>query len=131
MIQNKKLLKAVPLFGTFVLCACNSVPAERVTYDLLWDTKLEKIENHIQFANPINGIPTIYKKVGDVECDDFKILMFTDTHLDHKKAQCNYTYSMVAKNIMAEKPDLVIFCGDNISSIEILCISIYFFKALL
>ena len=44
--------------------------------------------------------------------------MFTDTHLDHKKPQCNYTYTMIAKNIMAEKPDLVIFGGDNITSCE-------------
>lgn len=119
MRKNYFILKAVPLFGAFVLCACNSVPAERVTYDLLWDTKLEKIESHVKLSEDSkSGIPTLYKEVDGVKKDDFKVLMFTDTHLDHKKPQCNYTYTMIAKNIMAEKPDFVAFCGDNITSIE-------------
>lgn len=120
MIQNKKLLKAVPLFGAFVLCACNSVPAERVTYDLLWDTKLEKLENHmvVKEKDPGDGIPLIYREVNGKKQDYVKVLMITDSHLDHKKPQCNYTFTMIAKNIMAERPDLVIFGGDNVTSIE-------------
>lgn len=53
------------------------------------------------------------KKNGD---GDFKVMMFTDTHLNGKEKLDNQAVSYIIKNITEQKPDLVIFGGDNISS---------------
>jgi predicted MPP superfamily phosphohydrolase len=46
---------------------------------------------------------------------DFKVVMFTDTHLNGNKND-QLTIRYLIENITREKPDLVIFGGDNISS---------------
>ncbi len=53
------------------------------------------------------------KKNGDGE---FKVMMFTDTHFNGSKETDKQAVSYVIKNITEEKPDLVVFGGDNISS---------------
>lgn len=47
---------------------------------------------------------------------DFKVLMFTDTHLDGKNKTSSVTVKYLVENIEREKPDLVIFGGDNVTS---------------
>ncbi len=47
---------------------------------------------------------------------EFKVLLFTDTHLDGKNKTSNITLSNMIKSIEAEKPDLVLFGGDNVTS---------------
>ena len=47
---------------------------------------------------------------------DFKILMFTDLHLDGKNATSKLTVSHLVENIQREKPDLVLLGGDNVTS---------------
>ncbi len=47
---------------------------------------------------------------------DFKILMFTDMHLDGKNKTSKLTVSHLVENITAEKPDLVLLGGDNVTS---------------
>lgn len=46
----------------------------------------------------------------------FKIMMFTDSHLNGKEDTDLQAVSYMLKNIEEEKPDLVVFGGDNISS---------------
>lgn len=46
----------------------------------------------------------------------FKVLMFTDVHLNGKNEEDNLAASYIIKNITEIKPDLVIFGGDTISS---------------
>ena len=48
--------------------------------------------------------------------DDFKIIAFTDMHLDTYKKRGNYSINLMIRNIVNEKPDLVIFLGDIITS---------------
>ncbi len=47
---------------------------------------------------------------------DFKVLMFTDMHLDGKNETSYETVDRLVKNIQSEKPDLVILGGDNVTS---------------
>ena len=53
------------------------------------------------------------KKSGDGE---FKIMMFSDSHLNGKEDTDLQAVSYMLKNIEEGKPDLVVFGGDNISS---------------
>ncbi len=53
------------------------------------------------------------RKDGD---GDFKILMFTDMHLDGKNETSYLTIDHMVKNIQREKPDLVLLGGDNVTS---------------
>lgn len=46
----------------------------------------------------------------------FKVLMFTDVHLNGKRKEDKLAASYIIKNITEVKPDLVIFGGDTISS---------------
>lgn len=54
--------------------------------------------------------------LGNYLDDDFKILAFTDMHLDTYKDKGNMTIQMLIRNITSQKPDLVVFVGDNITS---------------
>ena len=47
---------------------------------------------------------------------DFKILLFTDMHLDGKNETSFSTVSHLVENIQREKPDLVLLGGDNVTS---------------
>lgn len=65
-----------------------------------------------------DGYTTLVKKdaSGDVCDDPIKVIAFTDTHLDAKKAKGDVTFSCIIRNIVNEKPDLVVFVGDNITA---------------
>lgn len=54
--------------------------------------------------------------VGNYLDDDFKIVAFTDMHLDTHKAKGNVTIEMLIRNISSQKPDLVVLVGDNVTS---------------
>lgn len=45
----------------------------------------------------------------------FKILGFTDTHLDDYADRFEVTLSLLKETIQVEKPDLVVFVGDNVT----------------
>lgn len=47
---------------------------------------------------------------------DYKILMFTDMHLDGKNSTSKLTVSRMVESIQREQPDLVLLCGDNVTS---------------
>lgn len=53
---------------------------------------------------------------GQVIDSEFKIIGFTDTHLDTKKEKGDLTMEYLIRNIVNEKPDMVVFVGDNITS---------------
>lgn len=57
-----------------------------------------------------------YKPDGSYDESDFKILTFTDLHLDEDYDINNKTLQMMINNIADVKPDLVIFTGDCILS---------------
>ncbi len=64
-----------------------------------------------------DGYKTVVKKdiSGKILNEGFKIIAFTDTHLDGNKEKGNYTLEYIIRNVVNEKPDLVIFVGDNIT----------------
>ena len=47
---------------------------------------------------------------------DFKIVMFTDMHLDGKDETCYKTVERLVDTVQREKPDLVLLGGDNVTS---------------
>lgn len=55
-----------------------------------------------------------FNKDGSYSTDDFKILTFTDLHMDDDYDLNDKTLQLMIDNIVAEKPDLVIFTGDCI-----------------
>jgi len=80
-----------------------------ISYDI---ASVEKMNNKMElFAEDTDSVTL--KMKGDGE---FRVLMFTDTHLNGKKDKDNLTVSYIVKNITEQKPDLVIFGGDNVSS---------------
>lgn len=51
------------------------------------------------------------------ECP-LKIVSFTDTHLDNNEACYNLALKLLRKTIQEEKPDLVLFVGDNVTGYD-------------
>ncbi len=110
MKKGIKIILAVLLvgiigFGGFILYQSS----KGISYDI---SSVEKIENDVEIVKEDEDSVTL-KKQGDGE---FKVLMFTDTHLNGKKEKDNTAVTYIVKNITEIKPDLVIFGGDNISS---------------
>ncbi|MBO5858253.1 MAG: metallophosphoesterase [Clostridia bacterium] len=83
--------------------------SQGVSYDI---SSVQKIQNDVEIISETDDGVTIKKKSDG----DFKVLMFTDTHLNGKKETDIQTVSFIVKNITEQKPDLVIFGGDNVSS---------------
>lgn len=61
-----------------------------------------------------NGYTNIKKT--DFSNGVFKVVGFTDMHLDMNKAKGNFTMEFLIKNIVREKPDLIVFDGDTVTS---------------
>ncbi|GEM_PF-117057 len=53
---------------------------------------------------------------GTYSDEDFKVMAFTDMHLDHYKERGDYSINLMIRAIVNEQPDLVIFDGDIITS---------------
>ena len=79
-----------------------------ISYDI---SSVEKIQNDIEIVSETQDSVTI-KKLSDGE---FKVLMFTDTHLKGDKELDNLTVTNMVNNIKTQKPDLVILGGDNVT----------------
>lgn len=98
------LLVAAMGAGGFVLYQCS----KGICYDI---SSVEKIQNDVEIVSEDTDSVTIRKK-GDGE---FKVLMFTDTHLKGDKDLDNITVTHMVNNIKEQKPDLVILGGDNVT----------------
>lgn len=79
-----------------------------ISYDI---SSVEKMENDIEIVSETEDSVTI-RKNSDGE---FKVLMFTDTHIKGDKQLDNTTVTYLVKNITEQKPDLVILGGDNVT----------------
>ncbi len=53
---------------------------------------------------------------GNISSEPFKILAFTDTHLDTYRRRGAFTIEYLIGNVQREKPDLVVFVGDVVTS---------------
>ncbi len=109
MKQAFKIIIAILLvgaigFGGFLLYQSS----KGIGYDL---GSVEKIGNDIELVSEDTDSVTIRKKSDG----EFKVLMFTDTHLKGDKKLDNITVTYLVKNIKEQKPDLVILGGDNVT----------------
>ncbi len=77
------------------------------------DLALTPIANNVQVVKGQNGAPTTMQKS---DRTDFKILTFTDTHLDFYTEKGYYTYKYMIATIQAQQPDLVVINGDVVTS---------------
>lgn len=113
MKKKKKIL-------TIVCCAVLALLliGGGVTYSFLPHPLNYKIRGIAQVGNSL----AVQDKTADSvtvrqETDgDFKVLMFTDMHLDGKNKTSNLTVSHLVENIQKEKPDLMLLGGDNVTS---------------
>ena len=104
-------LCVVILSGVIILA---TIP---VTYTI--DKKLISVNpDYNVFVEKRDGFTTLVKKdrAGNVLDADFKVIGFTDTHLDQHKDKGDVTMEYIIRNVVSEKPDLVVFVGDNITS---------------
>ena len=91
-------------FGSFV----GYKSSQGISYDI---ESAEKIHSNVEIVAEDTDSVTI-KKNSD---GDFRVVMFTDTHLKGDKELDNLTVTNMVKNIKEHKPDLVILGGDNVT----------------
>ncbi|MBQ6020318.1 MAG: metallophosphoesterase [Clostridia bacterium] len=73
---------------------------------------IEAVGSGLEVTGQTEDCVTV-KKTGD---GAYKVLMFTDMHLDGKNSTSSTTVSRMVESIQKEKPDLVLLCGDNVTS---------------
>ena len=79
-----------------------------ISYDI---SSVQEVGSDVEIVAESDDNVTIKKN----SSGEFKVLMFTVTHFNGKKGDKS-TASYLVKNITEQKPDLVIFGGDNVSS---------------
>ena len=82
--------------------------SQGISYDI---SSVKKIQNDVVIVSETEDSVTIKKKSDS----EFKVLMFTDTHLKGDKELDNMTVSYMVNNIIEQNPDLVILGGDNVT----------------
>lgn len=82
--------------------------SQGISYDV---SSAEKVGTDVEIVSENDDNVTIKKKSDG----EFKVLMFTDTHFCGKREKDIMCAEYIVKNITEQKPDLVIFGGDNIS----------------
>ncbi len=117
MNRKKKITVTVLCSCLGVLIAAGAVAAAVLPVTYRIDRSLiVKNPDYCVSAEKRNGYTTLFKTAGNGIDADFKVIGFTDTHLDHNKEKGNVTLEFVIRNIVNEKPDLVVFVGDNVTS---------------
>ena len=82
--------------------------SQGISYDI---SSLEKLKSDVEIVSETEDSVTVKKKSDG----DFKVMMFTDTHLKGDRELDNMTVSYMVKNITEHNPDLVILGGDNVT----------------
>lgn len=109
----KKTIKIVICILAAVLIAAGCITYALLPHPLNYDIgSITAVGSDVSIAKQDEDSVTI-RKNGD---EDFKILMFTDMHLDGKNKTSSVTVDHLVKNIQREKPDLVLLGGDNVTS---------------
>lgn len=79
-----------------------------ISYDF---SQLDALQSDVEIISEDEDGVTVMKKSDG----EFKVLMFTDTHLKGDKELDNITVTHMVKHITEQKPDLVILGGDNVT----------------
>lgn len=109
--MKKPLLISLAILSVVGVAAASLAVFLPVSYN--YDKNLIKENKEYSITLVDGGKYKTLEKTGD---GDFKIIGFTDTHLDTYRKKCTVTLEMVIRNIVREKPDLVVFDGDVITS---------------
>lgn len=116
--MNKKILiTLISIAGVVAITSGSLAVFLPVTHS--FDKSLIKRSENYNVALIENDEFTTLAKVdneGNPTDDVFKIIGFTDTHLDTYRKYGTITLEMMIRNIVRERPDLVIFDGDTITS---------------
>lgn len=109
----KKAVKIILCVLAAVIIAAGCITYAFLPHPLSYDIEsIASVGSDVNILGQTEDSVTI-RKNGD---EDFKILMFTDMHLDGKNKTSNVTVDHLVKNIQREKPDLVLLGGDNVTS---------------
>lgn len=109
--MNKSIKILIAVLAVIVIGAGGFIvfkTSQGISYDI---ASVEKIKNDVEIVNEDIDSVTLKKKSDG----DFRVLMFTDTHLKGDKELDNITVSYMVKNIKEQNPDLVILGGDNVT----------------
>jgi hypothetical protein len=112
-VTMKKAVKIVLCVLLVVIIAGGAVAGALLPHPLRY--KIKDIQN-------IGSRIEVLEKTGDrvtirnTQAGNLKVVTFTDTHLDGNNKTSDITVGNMVNNIIKEKPDLVIFGGDNVTS---------------
>ena len=110
--MKKKAVKIIAVIVAVVIAAGGICAYAFLPHSLNYDI------NSVKYIG--SGIEVLRSNEDDVvireTSPDFKVMMFTDLHLDGKNKTSNVTVTNLVNNIVKEKPDLVILGGDSVTS---------------
>ena len=113
-MKKKKIVKIVLCCLLVILIAGGAVAYSQLPHPLNY--KIEDIEplspNTVSIVSGDDDSVTLKKNDGG----PFRILFFTDMHLDGKNKTSNVTVANMIAAIQKEEPDLVLLGGDNVTS---------------
>ena len=104
----KKIISVITAFFIAFGGKISALFPQPLDYDI---DSIQSVGSSVSVVEQGKDSVTIKKSGGD-----FKVLMFTDMHLDGKNETSFVTVDHLVKNIQREKPDLVILGGDNVTS---------------
>lgn len=111
--MKKKIIciLAAVLAAAVLIAGCIVYPKlpQPLSYDI---SSVQNIGSDIEIIAEGDDFVSVKKKSDG----KFKVLMFTDLHLDGNNDTSSLTVSNLVGNIVKEKPDLVILGGDNVTS---------------
>lgn len=109
----KKAAKIILCAVLVLLIAGGSITWAMLPHPLSYDIKsVKNIGSRIEVVSKEEDCVTIRNRHQGV----FKVLAFTDLHLDGKNKTSETTVSYMVENIIREEPDLVIVGGDTVTS---------------
>ena len=112
MIEMKTAIKILVALLLVAAIGAGGFVCYKSTQGLSYDiSSVEKLESDLEIVSETEDSVTVRKSSDG----DFKVLMFTDTHLKGDKELDNITLTYLVKNIKEQKPDLVILGGDNVT----------------
>ena len=112
MKKGKKIVVAIIAIILVAAMGAGGFVIYKSSQGLAYDiSSVTKLENDVEIVSETDDSVTIKKNSND----EFKVLMFTDTHLKGDKELDNTTLTYMIKNITEQKPDLVILGGDNVT----------------
>ena len=109
----KKAVKIILCVLLVIVVAGGAVAGALLPHPLSYRIKdIQSIGSRIEVIEKTEDCVTIK----NTKPGNLKIVTFTDTHLDGKNKTSNITVGNMVDTIVREKPDLVIFGGDNVTS---------------